>query len=324
MAVSADEKLLQMASRWIPRLRDSSRLRIHGDTSDFFRIDFGDIVMLDNRPYLIRQSAKEGRFGLDDEVKYWVKHAIDLEEGLPCIIKLVFFEKFACCIGGIEFDCFRSPLKEARILELVRGHKNFMQGFSVTDEKDNLVRILEVIHGKSLPRHIEALDMDHRTYFYDHFPQILHGFIESVSAIRFLHENGEKHGDIRRDHILIDREGGAYRWIDFDFNYRHRENIFGYDLFGLGNILIYLVGKGDILIHDLMDKDHPALPKISKSDVNIVFHNRIANLQKIYPYIPQSLNRVLMHFSSAANWFYEHTKQLLDDLKECEHLLNRH
>ena len=44
---------------------------------------------------------------------------------------------------------------------------------------------------------------------------------------------GEKHGDIRRDHIIIDRESGNYRWIDFDFNYRHRENIYGYDLFGI-------------------------------------------------------------------------------------------
>jgi hypothetical protein len=28
-----------------------------------------------------------------------------------------------------------------------------------------------------------------------------------------------------------------------------------------------------------------------------VFHNRVANLKKIYPYIPENLNRVLIHFS---------------------------
>jgi hypothetical protein len=50
--------------------------------------------------------------------------------------------------------------------------------------------------------------------------------------------------------------------------------------------------------------------------MNIVFNNRVANLKKIYHYIPESLNRVLMHFSKGANWFYENTIQLLDDLRE--------
>ncbi|MGB5618334.1 MAG: hypothetical protein WBM78_15930, partial [Desulfobacterales bacterium] len=129
-------------------------------------------------------------------------------------------------------------------------------------------------------------------------------------------EHGEKHGDIRRDHILIDRHSGRYRWIDFDFNYRHRENIYGYDLFGLGNILVFLAGKGDVLVPELKKNGHPALQALTQEDVNIVFHNRVANLKKVYPYIPESLNRVLMHFSKGTNWFYEHTTQLLDDLGE--------
>jgi hypothetical protein len=54
--------------------------------------------------------------------------------------------------------------------------------------------------------------------------------------------------------------------------------------------------------------------------VNIVFKNRIANLKKVYPYIPESLNRVLMHFSNGANLFYENTEQLLDDLGEFQTL----
>ena len=50
--------------------------------------------------------------------------------------------------------------------------------------------------------------------------------------------------------------------------------------------------------------------------MNIVFNNRLVNLQKVFPYIPDSLNRILMHFSIGANWFYENTAQLLDDLRE--------
>jgi hypothetical protein len=34
------------------------------------------------------------------------------------------------------------------------------------------------------------------------------------------------------------------------------------------------------------------------------------------PYIPETLNRALMHFSRGANWFYDNTGQLLEDLEE--------
>jgi serine/threonine protein kinase len=318
MADYTQEKLIELASRWMPSLKDSRQLQVHTDTSDFFRIEYGDIVMLNGRPYLIRQCAREGRFGLDDDVKHWVKHAVDLENSERCFIKLVFFEKFTTRIGEIEFDCFRSPRKEARILELVQGHKNFMQGFSAMDTRDNAVRVIEVIHGKSLPRLVDEQNMDHHHYFYEYLPDILRHFLESISAIRFLHDHGEKHGDIRRDHIMVDRENGTYRWIDFDFNYRHRENIYGYDLFGLGNILMYLVGKGDTLTSDLKSRNHPAFDKLRHEDVNIVFHNRVANLQKIYPYIPTPLNRVLLHFSRGTNRFYDHTRQLVEDLGACQ------
>ena len=312
----SQDNLRQMASRWMPISRDSHKFRIHTDTTDYFRVEYGDVVLLGGKPYLIRHNAKEGRFGLDDEVKFWVKRAIDLNSGILKIIKLVFYEKFMAHIGGITFECFRSPRKEARILNLVADHKNFMHGYSIEDSKGNLVRILDFIKGKPLSHHVTYMEMDHQTYFYDRFPGILKNFMECIDAIRFLHTHGEKHGDIRRDHILIDRDSKSYRWIDYDFNYCHRENIYGYDLFGLGNILVFLAGMGDVLLPDLRKQSHPALDVIEEKDLNIVFNHRVANLQKIYPYIPESLNRVLMHFSKGANWFYEDTTQLLDDLEE--------
>lgn len=310
------DKLIRMAGPWLPSLNESRRFRIHTDTSDFFRIDYGDILILENRPYLIRQYAKEGRFGLDEEPKYWVRRAIALETGQPKFIKLVFHEKFTSTVGGIRFECFRSPFKEARILELVRGHPNFMQGVSAPDETGNIVRIIDTVHGKSLLQAVSAIENDHRSYFFGQLPDLLARFCEAVAAIQYLHDQGEKHGDIRRDHIIVDAETAKFRWIDFDLNYRHRENIFGYDLFGLGNILIYLVGKGDILLPDLKNQNYPAFKKLMQSDVNVVFHNRVANLKKVYPYIPETLNRVLLHFSRGANRFYEHTQHLLEDLNE--------
>jgi serine/threonine protein kinase len=238
--------------------------------------------------------------------------------GAMRIIKLVFYERFEATIGGITFECFRSPRKEARILELVNDHPNFMHGSSIADEKGNIVRVLETISGPSLAAHVADIEQDHETYFFSTLPGILDNYLGCIEAIRFLHDHGEKHGDIRRDHILIDSDSGHYRWIDFDYNYRHRENMYGYDLFGLGNVLIYLVGKGDVLLPDLRSSDPGILSRLTEGDMNIVFHNRVANLQKVFAYIPDSLNRVLLHFSRGANWFYEKTPQLLQDLYQAK------
>ena len=43
-----------------------------------------------------------------------------------------------------------------------------------------------------------------RIFFINYYPALLDEFIGIVKAIRYLHENSEKHGDIRRDHIIKD------------------------------------------------------------------------------------------------------------------------
>ena len=204
------ETLRDMASRWIPSGRDAASFRIHTDSSDFFRVDYGDVLLLDDTPFLIRHNAKEGRFGLDDEVKHWVKRAIDLRTGETKFIKLVFRETFVARVGDLSFECFRSPRKEARILELVSEHKNFMHGYSRKDEKGNIVRIIDVVPGIPLSKYVGKIEMDHETYYHNQFPGILERFIQCVEGIRFLHEHGEKHGDIRRDHVFVDRNTGDY------------------------------------------------------------------------------------------------------------------
>ncbi|MBW2357078.1 MAG: hypothetical protein JRF23_10045 [Deltaproteobacteria bacterium] len=255
-----DEKIAQMAAERLPASTPLGR--IHRDTSDFFKVEYGDVAVLGRRAFLVGHNAKEGRFGVDDEVKHWVKRCIDLHDGSRKIVKLVFHEKFKASIANLSFDCFRSPKKEARILDLVADHGHFMHG-----------------------------------YWRHH----------------------EKHGDIRRDHILIDRETGHYRWIDFDFNYMHRENMFAYDLFGLGNIFMFIIGKGDVLLGDLKQGRPEVLDRLTQNDLNIVFHNRVANLKKVYPYICEPLNRISLHFSRGAEIFYQDTRQLLADLNEACH-----
>ena len=305
--------------KWFPNI--SGVGRIHYDTTDFFQIEYGDVLVLGHKAYLVRHNAKEGRFGLEDEVKFWVKRSVDLQDGSLKIIKLEFYEKFEGKIGGLKFDYFRSPDKEARILNLVAEHPHFMHGYSIPDSAGNTVRVIDYIYGKSLDSYIHSFPIDHQQYYYEHFPDIFKNFFACVKAIQFLHQNHEKHGDIRRDHIFIDRESHYYRWIDFDFNYWHKENIYSYDLFGLGNILLFITGKGDVVLHDLKKKRESSLALLESRDMNIMFNNRVANLKKIFPYLPEPLNTILLHFSIGADLFYDNIVQFLDDLGEVLDLL---
>ncbi len=310
------DELRDMIAHWVGSDRVPKRFKIITDTSDFFKVDYDDVVILDERPYLVRNYEREGRFGIDDEPKFWVKRAIDLTNGRIKILKLVFLERFKARVGDIIFDCVRSPKKEARILDVVRGHPNFMQGFAIKDSAGNIIRIIDYIPGKTMADHILGLGKNHEDYFHDYFHSILDEYIELAKAIKFLHDRGEKHGDIRRDHIIKDKHTGRCCWIDFDFNYLHRENMFGYDLFGLGNILVYLTGRGDVTIQQLRQNGSPVFDRLTTDDLNIIFNNRVVNLKKVYPYIPDALNLILLHFSLGANTFYEDTDQLLTDLQE--------
>ena len=57
--------------------------------------------------------------------------------------------------------------------------------------------------------------------------------------------------------------------------------------------------------------------------MNIIFNNRVVNLKKVYPYVPAELNNILLHFSMAADTFYDNTDQLLNDLHEARVKLNK-
>lgn len=294
--------------------RVPTHFNIITDTSDFFKVEYNDVVVLGGVPFWIKRCEKEGRFGLDDEPKFWVRRAVELTTGATRILKLVFHEEFITMIAGVKMTCFRSPKKEARLLDLVGGHKNFMHGRWALDAAGNNVRILEFIRGPRFDDVVTGYGTDHHDYLHNYFPLVLGQFIELVEAIKFLHDQGEKHGDIRRDHIYWDDETQVNRWIDFDYNFQQGESLFSFDLQGLGNILIFLAGRGDVLVADLYHKQRALFDTLWGEDLSIAYKNRVANLKKIYPYIPESLNRILLHFSQGTNFFYETTDQMLEDL----------
>lgn len=292
---------------------------IHTDTSQFMAIGAGDVIRLADRYFLVLRDEAERRFGLEDP-KFWVKRCRDLETGERKILKLVFHESFPMTIGSMTVTCTRSPRKESRILDLVHGDPRFMQGVTLPDDHDNPVRILDVVSGKRLDDRIEALDMPHEAYFRELFPNILSRFIEACQAIAWLHRQGEKHGDIRRDHLYVDYDTGRYCWIDFDYTFDFRESPFGLDLFGLGNILQYICGMG---VHTVQSVRPEIAAAITPEDCSVMFGNRIVNLQKLFPYIPNELSNVLRRFSLAANVYYDNSEDLIRDLEQARQALVR-
>ncbi|GAB6057972.1 serine/threonine protein kinase [Desulfonatronum parangueonense] len=313
-----DKEIWEKVQQVLPSISLRDQGRVVTDTTEFMGISYGDVLALEDRHFVVIRDEAERRFGMEDP-KFWVKRCRDLEAGDISILKLVFHESFKQTIGSISIRCYRSPEKESRILDLVRNDDRFMQGVTLRDTQGNSVRVLELIRGRSLDNVIEDIDADHQTYFQSFFPEILEKFIGACRAIRYLHEQGEKHGDVRRDHIWVEHRTGKYRWIDFDYAYESMESPFGLDLFGLGNILQFIIGKGVHTTHDMAasPSGREILSGLRNEDFSLFFPNRLANLKRLFPYIPVQLNNVLLRFSAGSDVFYESVEELLQDLEPC-------
>ena len=303
------------------RIESTSGIRVRGevavidDTSEYLDICRGMVLRLEGNDYLVTGNAREGRFGLDEEPKFWVKYAMDLASGERKIIKLVFYEEFQFRRGSFIIRNIRKPEKESHILDLVRGHPNFMQGKTVRDSKNNNVRIIDFIRGPTLFAHISNIQESHEKYFFQRFPQILSSVIESIEAMDFLNRSGEHHGDIRNDHIIIDADSGIYRWIDFDYSVNYPD----YDLWSIGNILMYVVGKGIHAVRDVESDptQYPLNPSaITPDDTSMFFRYRVANLKKLFPYLPRKLNNVLLRFSFGGSTYDDDFQSQIIELRD--------
>ena len=287
--------------------------RIFEDTSSYMHIVGGSVVRIGGNDYYIVTDARENRFGVDDQPKFWVKYALDLTTGTRKIIKLVFYEEFVADIGLIRIRCKRNPQKEAGILDAVRDNPLFMQGVSITDRVGNLVRVIDAIQGGSMYHYLTDLEMTHEDYFYNRLPDIMKKVIPCIDALAALQQKGLHHGDVRSDHIWIEHETDRFAWIDFDYEVSHTD----YDLWSMGNLLIRVLGKDAHRIRDIerRPEDYPLCREpITAEDQVLLYNDRIANLRKLFPYIPKELNDIAMRFSVGATEFYPSLEALSSDL----------
>lgn len=291
-----------------------STIKILEDTTSFMAIYSGCILRLHGNDYFVMGDTREGRFGIDDQPKFWVKYAVDLTTGQDKIIKLVFHEQFTTKVGPMAVRCVRSPEKERDFLELVKGDDRFMQGYSVLDPAGNLVRIIDYIRGKSFFNHVAGLKMSHEDYFNEELPGLMVKFIAAAEAMVWVHSQGLHHGDIRNDHLYIATEDSRPVWIDFDYTV----NVLDFDIWGLGNILIYAAAKGITTFRAVQrhpDRFPHLVGSLKPTDASAFYPYRVANIGRLYPYIPEDLNNILMRFSEGTWDFYEDMQSLVDDLK---------
>jgi hypothetical protein len=294
--------------------RNPGRMQVYEDTTAFMSIDFGSVLRLGGNDYIVTGHAREGRFGIDEQPKFWVKSCIDLTSGRRKIIKLVFQESFDSRIGTRIYHCVRSAAKEAEILRATQNDPHFMHGEGVYDRAGNLVRILNFVDGISFYEYLRRLEMTQNAYYHHVFPEIIQSVIGCIESIARLHANGLNHGDVRADHLLLKNRTGPFTWIDFDYEVDDSD----YDIYCLGNILLQAVGKGRHSLHDVklnpfMYPDYPGT--LTHEDMSLMFRHRVANLRKLFPHVPQDLNDILMRFSVSSTNPYQTVEDLLTDLR---------
>ena len=136
MIIQSQKELKDRIETYTSR-RVYAPVKILEDTTEYMSLSGGDVLRIDNNDYFILGEAYEGRFGINDQPKFWVKQAVDLSDGQRKIIKLVYYEDFIMQMGKLKVRGIRSPEKESHVLSLTTDHPNFMHGKTVYDSKGN-------------------------------------------------------------------------------------------------------------------------------------------------------------------------------------------
>ena len=183
--------------------------------------------------------------------------------------------------GPRDVKCYRSAEKEAQVLTLARGDERFMQGRAARDSRGNVVRIVDFVFGTDLLSYLQSVPLRHEEYFHALLPGILTNVGNNLGAIEQLGDPGLCHGDIRNDHLLIERGTGSYKWIDFDLNQDSPD----FDIWSAGNILHCVPGKGFVTFHDAIHSKPELSGRLFDEDASVFFPNLVMNLRKVYGYI---------------------------------------
>ena len=162
-----------------------------------------------------------------------------------------------------------------------------------------------------------ALDLDHETYFHEVLPGVLTNLLEAFRALNSSStRRGSSTGMCGPTICSWSRPPAGMSGSTSDYEVSHSD----YDLWSLGNVLCFIVGKGNHHPNEVVCKpgNYPnplCGQELTNDDLLLSGQNRVANLAKLFPYIPLDLNRILMRFSAGTEAFYGSVEELVDDLE---------
>jgi hypothetical protein len=92
-----------------------------------------------------------------------------------------------------------------------------------------------------------------------------------------------------------------------------------FDVWSLGNVLQFVTGMGPTTFHDIRTGGRfpsDIMESLKTTDASAFHHYRLMNLKKVYPYLSERLNAVLLRFSLGAKDPYWALSELMSDLGE--------
>jgi len=120
----------------------------------------------------------------------------------------------------------------------------------------------------------------------------------------------------------VERDTGRYRWIDFDYDYKEKDDLTSHDVFEMGTLLAFVVGK-DYLSYSQLKRISPEIASnLKPSDMLAIFPNQVANLKLVYPYIHDQINEIILRFAQGSQHEYSDAHMLAADIARVSELLS--
>ncbi|CAJ0593935.1 unnamed protein product [Cylicocyclus nassatus] len=168
----------------------------------------GEELMQEDIQALLANSSFFGKYKLDTTEKGYlgrgsfsvVRRCERIEDGATFAVKIVS-QRFSM-----------QAQREARILELVRGHPNIVRLVDVHSDPLHFYIVMELLHGQELLARLRKLEKFTEAEAADIMRQL-------VSAVGFLHSKRIVHRDLKPENILFESEDShaRLRLVDFGF-----------------------------------------------------------------------------------------------------------
>lgn len=198
------------------------------------------------------------------------------------------------------------------------NHPNIIKIFECKREEDQIFLIVELAHGQKISESsnslnekgktiydcFELLDFYHKTGQHLTIDQIRNYFRQIVSAVKYIHEQGLIHGDIKTENILLS-DSKKVKLADFDWTRQVKQIVNSFDLhdpYEGGGTLFYC--PPELLI--LENLDYYSWNKYFYSQstdiwsLGLVFYEFLTNGRFLYICSPVSINPICSEVDK--NW----------------------